>query len=163
MTRFNVGIDPDSEKHGVAVYLNGKIAQLYSLQLLDFRTLLINLKEAGEVSAHIEDTTANNKRFNKKHVDNEKAATAVDRSIGKVQQAQIEVERLLVSLDIKFTKHRISSAWKDAHAGKRLFESVTGWKGRSNEDTRSAAYIGFIGMGNVPALQSTNVTLRRWG
>ena len=27
---------------------------------------------------------------------------------------------------------------------KARFEKVTGWKGRSNEDTRSAAYFGFL-------------------
>ena len=35
--------------------------------------------------------------------------------------------------------------WKDKH-GKIEFESVTGWTGRSNEDTRSAAYFGMLGV-----------------
>lgn len=164
MNRYTVGIDPDSDKHGIAVYLNGQIAQLYSLQLLELQVLLGNLKQAGEVTAHIEDTTANNSRFKKSGVVNEKAATAVNRSIGKVQQAQIEVERLLSSLNISFTRHRISSAWKD-QAGKKVFEAATGWRGNSNEDTRSAAFIGFTGLGlALPmAVHFSSAVVKSWG
>jgi hypothetical protein len=42
-------------------------------------------------------------------------------------------------------RHKVSKKWKDA-AGKKEFERVTGWKGRSNEDTRSAAYFGYLGV-----------------
>ena len=152
MNAYNVGIDPDSDRHGIAVYLNGTLAQLHNLQLLEIRELLLNMLNEGCVVAHIEDTTAINTRFEKKGVKNEKAATAIDRSIGKVQQAQVEVERLLVSVGIRYTKQRISSAWKDPKSGKKQFELITGWNGRSNEDTRSAAYICFIGMGNAIAM-----------
>jgi len=39
-------------------------------------------------------------------------------------------------------RHRVSKMWKK---DKKQFELVTKWTGRSNEDTRSAAYFGWLG------------------
>jgi hypothetical protein len=64
-------------------------------------------------------------------------------SIGMCKQSQIELERLFESKGVKVVKHKISKMWKK---DKAQFEKVTGWTGRSNEDTRSAAYFGFLGL-----------------
>ena len=60
-----------------------------------------------------------------------------------VQQSQSELEGLFLYWDIKVVKHKISKMWKK---DKNQFEKVTGWTDRSNEDTRSAAYFGFLGL-----------------
>ena len=150
MTKYVIGIDPDSDKHGVATYENGKLTRLDSMTLMQLMTYIQNLIGSalfGEwIEFHIEDVCASNAAFAKKGVKNARAATAINRSIGKCQQAQIELERMINHLvgDFNVTKHKISKKWKDKN-GKAQFEKVTGWTGRSNEDTRSAAYFGFLG------------------
>ncbi|ELX7502053.1 hypothetical protein SKP08_002123 [Vibrio fluvialis] len=146
MNNYTIGIDPDSNKSGIAVYKNGKLIHCKSMTLMNFMDLLIGMKKDGHIHAHIENVCGNNARFAKSGVKNAKAATAVNRSIGMVQQAQQELERMLDHLRIGYTRHRISSAWK-SQAEKSLFEKATGWTGPSNEDTRSASYFGFIGLG----------------
>lgn len=149
MSKYIIGIDPDSDKHGVAVYQDGELIHLKSMQLLaikDFINKEMPVIDLDNVEIHIEDVCANNAAFKKRGVKNPKAGTAVNRGVGKCQQSQIELERLFDYYEIKVVKHKISKQWKDAEHGKGLFEKVTGWKGRSNEDTRSAAYFGYLGV-----------------
>jgi len=144
MSKIIIGIDPDSKAHGVAIYENGKLITLCSMELM---RLLFDLRAYSascfDLTVHIEDVCANNAAFHKSGVKNARAATAINRSIGKCQQAQIELERACAWYKIKVVKHKISSAWKK---NKSQFEKITGWTGRSNEDTRSAAYFGWLGL-----------------
>jgi len=146
MSKYIIGIDPDSDKHGVAIYEDEKLVSLHSMQLIDFYILLSSLDCLHAPEVHIEDVCANNAAFKKRGVRNPKAGTAINRSVGKCQQSQIEIERVCGHLGVTVVKHKISKQWKDAEHGKGLFEKVTGWKGRSNEDTRSAAYFGYLGV-----------------
>lgn len=138
-----IGVDPDSAKHGVAWYINGKLVELYSFTLIDFLEMLDSIIGSDDIEIHIEDVCANNAVFN--IAKNHKVAGAMGRSIGKLQQSQVELERLFDYLEIKLVKHKISKMWKK---DKAQFEKVTGWTGRSNEDTRSAAYFGWLGLKN---------------
>ena len=143
MSKIIIGIDPDSKAHGVAVYMDGTLTGLSCLTLVEIVRLVPIWKyESKCVEFHIEDVCANNAAFQKSGVKNAKAATAINRSVGKCQQAQIELERFLASFLIFPVKHKISKMWKN---DKAQFEKVTGWSGRSNEDTRSAAYFGWLG------------------
>ncbi len=149
MSKYIIGIDPDSEKHGVAVYQNGELIRLVSMQLLELKGFIdrhVKSSDMGGLEIHIEDVCANNAAFKKGFVKNAKASTAINRSVGKCQQAQVELERLFAYYDIAVVKHKISKRWKDSGHGKAEFEKATGWKGRSNEDNRSAAYFGFLGV-----------------
>jgi len=152
MSKIILGIDPDSKAHGVAVYFNGKLEELHSLNLMDLHQLiddnLIGIaNDLGlDIEVHIEDVKANNAVFMKPQKMTQKLlgeAKARGRTLGMCQQAQTEVERLIDTWDIKVVKHKISKMWKK---DKAQFEKVTGWTGRSNEDTRSAAYFGFLGL-----------------
>lgn len=144
MNKMIVGIDPDSDGHGVAIYINGKLDSLQKMYLLDIINLVSGNQGRFEFEFHIEDVCAQNAAFAKKGVKNAKAATAINRSVGKCQQAQIELERVLEHYGAAVVKHRISKMWKDAN-GKKQFQLATNWTGRSNEDTRSAAYFGWLG------------------
>ena len=65
-------------------------------------------------------------------------------NVGMCKQAQREVEFMAEHLGVKVVKHPISPQWKN-QAGKKMFERMTGWTGRSNEDSRSAAWFGYLG------------------
>lgn len=146
MEKIILGIDPDSTKNGVSEWQDSTMANLYSLNTMGLHDLILEIQgKCAEVEIHIEDVCAQNAAFVKSGVKNAKAGTAINRSIGKCQQAQIEVERLAEYHGIKVVKHKISKMWK-CQNGKSQFEKVTGWKGRSNEDNRSAAYFGWLGV-----------------
>ena len=136
-----IGIDPDSKAHGVAVYENGKLVILRSLELFELYELIVQECGHDVDLVSIENVCGNNAIF--RNAKNKTLQGALGRSIGKVQQSQLEVERMLKYLGIDYKLHKISSAWKEG-AGKTQFERVTGWTKRSNPDTRSAAYFGFL-------------------
>lgn len=149
MSKIVIGCDPDSKAHGVAIYVDKRITELKSMSLVELSLTIYKAQslESNEISIHIEDVCANNAVFIKpkrsysgKDLAEVKARS---RTLGMCQQSQTEVERLADYLGVKVVKHKISKMWKK---DKAQFEKVTGWKGRSNEDTRSAAYFGFLGL-----------------
>ncbi len=144
MTDFVIGIDPDSKAHGVAVFEDGKLTELHSLALLQIYRLLKNLKQFGSVIVSIEDNNAVSAiyagRYNTKDSQSVKSKKA--QHVGMCKQAQIEVERVCEDLGIQVIRQRPSKQWKSAND--RQFELVTKWGKRSNEDTRSAAYMAWL-------------------
>ena len=152
MSKVVIGVDPDSKANGVAVYIDKKLSIVDRLDLMEIIDLFVELQShVMPFELHIEDVCANNAPFvNRKKFHSQKAyeaaVKATCRKVGMCQQAQIEVERAALYHGIDVFKHKISSAWKDK-AGKKQFELATGWAGRSNEDSRSAAYFGFLGCG----------------
>lgn len=147
MKNITIGIDPDSKCHGVAIYFEGKIERLESWDLMRIYHYTKRRVDLGfTVDFHIENVCANNATFKKQHVKNTRAETAISRSLGKCQQSQIELERALSHLEVKITHHPISKHWKDSKTGKKFLLDKTGWDGKSNEDTRSAAYFGWLGV-----------------
>jgi len=145
MSRIIIGIDPDSSKHGVAIYENGKLIHLKSMPLTELMGVFRKYEHQNPV-VHIENVCGNNAVFMKEKTLHKKVAEAKarGRTLGMCQQAQKEAERMAEYYGIEVVKRKISKQWK-SQSSKRLFELATGWKGRSNEDTRSAAYFGFMG------------------
>lgn len=142
-----IGIDPDSEKHGFALYVDGKINNIKSMSLVEInKFIMIEIADFDVVEVHMEDVCSVSASFMARDRNaNINVKLKMAQHIGMCKQAQIELERLFDSYEIKVVKHKISKSWKDAKTGKAMFEKATGWKGRSNEDTRSAAYFGFLG------------------
>jgi hypothetical protein len=138
-----IGIDPDSEKHGVAVYNDdGHLVGIDSMELMKIRDMLKGF--GSEVRFSIEDVCANNFIYTRNKNKNEKVNQSIARSIGKNQQSQIELMRMLDYLEIKYQLHKPQKGnWAE---NKKRFEMVTGWTRQSNKDTRSAAFFGFLGL-----------------
>ncbi|GAL18549.1 hypothetical protein JCM19235_1972 [Vibrio maritimus] len=146
MDKYVIGVDPDSAGVPMARYLNGKLMNLATVPLIDFYKLLLEIQEAGDhVEIHIENVCASNAVFSDKETDNKRKRSAIGVSIGRCQQAQIEVERMAEGIGVPVYRHKQSSAWKDGRGATALFKAATGWTGRSNPDTRSAAYFGKLG------------------
>lgn len=137
-----IGIDPDSKAHGIAVYENNKLVRLESMSLIGFSELLSDY-EGFPLEVHIEDVCGVSAAFGARDErGNIHVKLKMAQNIGMCKQAQVELERTSDYYKVKVVKHKISKMWKK---DKAQFEKVTGWKGRSNEDTRSAAYFGFLG------------------
>jgi len=144
MNKITIGIDPDSNEHGIAVYECGRLIRLVCLPLIGLYEMFdedVSLIADGLFEIHIEDVCANNAVF--RTGNNIKVQQSIARRLGMVQQSQVEIERLAAHFGIIVVKHKISKMWKK---DKAQFEKITGWTGRSNEDTRSAAYFGYLGL-----------------
>lgn len=144
MDKLIIGIDPDSVKNGIALYENGKLGALHSFTTIQLYLFCEEFK--GDIdSVHLENVKGISAAFTGR---DKRANLAVKmkmaQHIGMCKQAQSEIERICEHFKIKVVLHKVSSNWKN-QAGKADFERYTGWAGRSNEDTRSAAFFGFLG------------------
>ena len=145
-----IGIDPDSDKHGVAIYKDGALHDLLMNDLMDLMdTLKTNQSKIdfnSTIVVHIENVLGNNtSSFNHSSRFSKGVNSKISEKVGMCKQAQSEVEKLCKHLGIEVVRHRVSKQWKSG-ASKDTFKRVTGWAGRSNEDSRSAAYFGWLGV-----------------
>ena len=140
-----IGCDPDSKKSGIAIYIKGQIDELKSMSLVDIYQWFRTYGEL-KIELHIEDLNAiSSNAFSVRSKDPLPVKLKKAGHVGQCKQVQIEIERIAEHFDIKIVRHSVSKQWKDKH-GKAEFEHLTGWIGRSNEDTRSAAYFGMLGV-----------------
>lgn len=138
------GVDPDSGKHGVAIYRGGVLAELKALGHEEFRSDLIMAQfEKKSVLVSMEDVMVNQSTFRAGKAQNKNVSAKMGHAIGRLYQSQKVLIEMLDLLGVPYKLHPLSDYWK-SQSGKKQFERVTGWVGRSNEDTRSAAYFGFL-------------------
>lgn len=150
MGKVIIGCDPDSNKSGLAFYVNNELCRLECMMLIDIYIEFESISQQwadNEIELHIENVngiSSNAFSVNKKDALPVKLKKA--EHVGKCKQAQIEIERIAERLNIKVVHHRVSKQWKK---NKPVFEKATGWQGRSNEDSRSAAWFGYLGLTQV--------------
>lgn len=146
-----IGVDPDADKHGVAIYKSGRLEYLEMLtgpDLIDmarrFSMMRLIHGERVAVLLSIEDVMSNQFVYSRNQKATKAAQCKVAMSIGRCQQAQVELMRWLDYHKIKYVLHKPQKGnWaKD----KPSFERITRWKGRSNEDTRAAAFFGHLAL-----------------
>jgi hypothetical protein len=148
MSKIILGCDPDVDGKGFAIYERDKLVNLLKLsniELLEFFKMQDTVGNIHNIELHIEDLCANkSSAFGHKSRQTKQVQNKISELVGRCKQIQLEVEKIAAHFDIKIVRHKVSSKWKDA-AGRKEFERVTGWKGQSNPDTRSAAYFGYLG------------------
>ena len=147
MNKIVLGVDPDSSKHGIAIYQNGKLLILKSMTTMELADWIAGAPVHPDfITIHIEDVCGvSNSGFHVRSKDPLPVKLKKAENVGMCKQAQREVQFMAKYLGIKVVKHPISKRWK-SQAEKKIFEKVTGWTGRSNEDTRSAALFGYLGL-----------------
>jgi hypothetical protein len=140
MSKIIVGVDPDSKYHGIAIYKNRELTDLKMWQLND----IIDFIEKNDCIFSIENVLANKFVYARNNKGNKAVTSKIAMSIGRCQQAQEELTRMLNHHGVPFmlTKPTKKNWAKD----KKMFEAITGWTERSNEDTRSAAYFGYLAL-----------------
>lgn len=141
--RYVIGIDPDSDRCGFAVYDNGKLIVCATATVPEILTMhLPLLLESGGVLFSIEDVMANQFVYSRNVKASKAAQSKVAMHIGRCQQVQVELMRWLEHYGITYDLHKPQRGnWAK---NKSQFERLTGWTGRSNEDSRSAAFFGFM-------------------
>lgn len=135
-----IGIDPDSDRHGIAVYRDGKLAELHMMNLIELR-LWIDAED-GDMLFSIENVLAKNGLYARNSNSNPLIAQNIALKLGRCQQAQEELMREIDHRGLPYILHKPNKAnWANDN---RMFQRVTKWTGRSNSDTRSAAYWGWL-------------------
>ena len=139
---YVIGCDPDSAGNGIAVYCNGMLQELKNLGAVDFYCRYKRLK-GEDVKFAIENVSGSKHVRRRKGAESEKLAAQVGRRVGMCMQAQTEIEKAASMLGFKIIHRPRSSKWKKVGVQSEEFKRCTGWKGQSNEDTRSAAWMGY--------------------
>ena len=137
-----IGVDPDSKKHGIAIYRDGKLSSLSEWGIPELIAEMPNdPSNYEEILFSIEDVASQNFVY-ARNVNSKAVQSNIAMKVGRCQQAQIEFQRMLDHLGFKYVLHKPQKGnWAKNKAN---FERITGWTKRSNEDTRSAAYFGFL-------------------
>jgi hypothetical protein len=145
---FIVGIDPDSKKHGVAVFNQGELIRLCTMntprivsELIPNLSVHANATKSGILFA-IENVLQNDFIYTRNTKSTKAAQSKVALHVGRCQQSLQELMAWLEHLKIPFVLHAPTS--RNWHDNKPLFEQRTGWGKPSNDDTRSAAYFGWL-------------------
>jgi hypothetical protein len=137
-----IGVDPDSVAFGVAVYQDSVLTDLKMLPLVELVTLAAGAP--GDVLVSIENVMANQFVYARNQKASKAAQSKVAMSIGRCQQAQVELMRMLDHYQITYVLHKPQKGnWADK---RMIFENATGWTRQSNADTRAAAFIGFLAL-----------------
>lgn len=151
MSKSIIGIDPDSNKSGFARYFDGRLVDIDCLGLITIYNVLKSEKNRCKhlgvtLEIHIENVNGiSSNAFSVNKKDSLPVKLKKAEHVGKCKQAQIEIERIANRLNIKVVRHRVSKMWKDSKIGKAALADL-GWHGQSNEDSRSAAYFGYLGL-----------------
>lgn len=144
-----IGIDPDAEKHGVAVYENGKLIDLCMLTTVEIimRFAPLDPMRLADIKFSIENVMANQFVYARNVKESKAAQSKVAMHIGRCQQAQVELMRWLDHYEFTYALHKPQKGnWSDK---RMIFENATGWAKQSNADTRAAAYFGFLELKNA--------------
>lgn len=147
MNKLIIGCDPDSDKSGFSFYVHGTLERLDCLGLISFHIKLESLADQfDEIELHIENLNGiSSNAFSIKGRDPLPVKLKKAEHVGKCKQVQIEIERIAEHFGIKVIRHGVSKMWKDSKTGKSALADL-GWHGQSNEDSRSAAYFGYLGV-----------------
>lgn len=155
MISYVVGIDPDSEAHGIAIYVDGVLQVCTRESTIDIVQSYLKVfeLEGAKVLFSIEDVMSNQFIYTRNQKDSKAAQSKVAMHTGRCQQAQVELVRWLDHYKINYQLHRPQSGnWAK---NKAQFEKITGWTSRSNEDGRSAAFFGFLALGRAVKNKNT--------
>ena len=144
MNEYVIGIDPDSDRHGFAVYENGKLITCATATTVEIVDVQLPMLIGHKMRFGIEDVMSNQFVYARNQHGNKTVQSKVAMHIGRCQQSQVELIRWLELLNIEYKLFKPQAGnWAN---NKAQFERITGWTGRSNADTRSAAFFGFLAL-----------------
>ena len=149
MSKIIIGCDPDSNRSGMSFYINNELYRLDCMSLINIYIEFESISKQWpdkEIELHIENLNGiSSNAFNVNRKDTLPVKLKKAQNVGQCKQVQTEIERIAEHFGIKVVRHQVSKMWKDSATGKAVLKDL-GWTGQSNEDSRSAAYFGYIGV-----------------
>jgi hypothetical protein len=143
MNKFStvIGVDPDTEKHGIATYTDEKLESLQNLNTIE---IVEKFRFLNDAVFSIENTLANNFIYGRNRTKNNLVNQKIMLNVGRCQQSQIELMRWLDYYGMPYILNAPAKGnWAN---NEEQFKRITGWSKRSNKDTRSAAYFGYLAL-----------------
>lgn len=136
-----IGCDPDSAGFPVARFVGGKLQTLEVLSAAQFCEIFREAHSRPDLFV-IEDVQANKGIYARNDVGGRKVAQQIAQRVGMCKQMQTVAVSIAEHYGVPVIAIRPTKKnWAD---NKPLFEKMTGWKGRSNRDTRSSSYFAFL-------------------
>ena len=138
-----IGIDPDVKKSGLACYKNGELIDLDNQTLIQFFNYSYHLEDNdNKIVFVIEDGNLISSLYTRNKFGNDSVQHKVSERIGANKQRATDLIAIAEHFNIKVVRMKPQKGnWAD---NKKMFEKVTGWKEKSNPETRSAAYFGWL-------------------
>ncbi|SEG21042.1 hypothetical protein [Marinobacterium lutimaris] len=149
---LTIGIDPDQEKCGVGIANGAKLVDMKALHLFELMTLIDQYVEAGAKFV-VEDVELAKptfpKNFGKKPltpVQKQKIREKISQDVGRVKCLGRLVVAYLKQAGADYVAIKPLGGYaKQTKKDAALFNRITGWTGRSNEDQRDAAMLALFG------------------
>jgi hypothetical protein len=145
-----IGIDPDCVKSGLAVYEDGKLTGLLNFTLAEYIEMLPLLAQEEAVIA-IEDANLIGGMYRHNPRDSRALAAKKAQHVGAIKRQCSVMIELAEAYDVKVKAYKPRQGnWAGVtktvnnKQGVALLKKHTGWSGRSNNETRSAAFFGWI-------------------
>ncbi|EKT4486714.1 hypothetical protein JGK44_001114 [Shewanella algae] len=140
-----VGIDPDLEASGLAIVNRNKIAELKKMPFVELIEFITALAAHNDVVVKLEDVNLW-KSVKKRPGTNDLVMRKISQNVGQVKATATHIKDLLNSKGINVILVKpLRGPVKQAKTNSAYFNKLTGWNGRSNEDTRDAALIALFG------------------
>jgi hypothetical protein len=150
MSQVVVGIDPDADKYGIAMYVDGNLSALEKKSTVELLEFLQTCKECQAMTYTfvIEDVAINKFMYNRA-LKSPAIIGKVAQNVGECKHSQKVAEQLIEYYGFELIRQPPTKGnWAPAK-NKKQFEQVTGWAWSSNEDTRSAAFMAFLHLNKI--------------
>lgn len=135
--RYRIGLDPDIDKSGVAVWDTQKKC-FVSIEVMEFFDLLEMLSKAENSGVHLEAAWLHAK--SNWHASKDiYIASRIAKNVGANHQIGKLIETYCIRNKIPHQLHKPESKKLDAET----FKKLTGWKGYTNSEKRDAAMLVF--------------------
>jgi hypothetical protein len=139
MKKLYIGIDPDTNKSGVAYwYKDTKKIELETLEFFKLYDVLKSLKIRYNIYVVIDAGWLNKTNF---HVTgtNKKVNGKIGERVGANHEVGKKIAEMCISLGIQYSLHKPTKT----KVNKEIFEKITGYKGRTNQEVRDAGMLVF--------------------
>jgi hypothetical protein len=141
MTHITIGIDPDIDKCGVALYSKQGGITLNMLHLWEVFDVIRAIHADGNLRYVCIEAGHKEKKSNWHAAKNTNIAQAIGRSVGLNNAIGRVLEDFCVALGIE---HRLAPVAGYSKVDAKMFKATTGYQGRTNPETRAAGMIAFV-------------------
>lgn len=142
-TKYVIGIDPDTKKSGIACFKDGVLIDLDNMTLIEFTDYCRKLSTScGVPTFVIEDGNLISGLYSRNKFGNQAVQHKISERVGANKQRATDLIDIAKHYGIKVVRQKPRAGnWAKK---KPMFEKWTGWKGKSNPETRSAAFFGYM-------------------
>jgi len=147
MSSMVIGIDPDLDKSGVAIVIDGKLTTLDAMGLFPLTEFIL---EHRHTAHFVVEAVAWDRAVYPRPKVSRKGMLKVAQDVGKVKATGKFIGEFLAGCDANFTLMKpLRGVVKLAKNDAKRFNRMTGWTGRSNQDKRDAGLLALTYTGTL--------------